>query len=118
MTRRWKVAILAVVALLGTSVVAVQAQEVAPSRGSFKVRARFFNPFVPGRSQQLSGNPFGLFAFAQAGPLSIGTASAAAATATAQSAAIESVGVSAVRPDFDSGNRSDFVLPPSGPLGP
>jgi hypothetical protein len=122
MSRPRMVAVFALVALLGAAATA-QAQS---ARGTVKVRPRFFNPFRPAVSSTLTINPFGVIAFAQAGPVSVAastaaaTTSAAASTTTAQASSLDSPGVSAGsgRPPFRPTPRSGYRPPPSGPLGP
>jgi hypothetical protein len=117
MSRRRILAVFALVALFG----AVGTAQAQNGRGSFKVQPRFFNPFRPTASGNLTINPFGVIAFAQANPASVAAAStSAAAASTAQSASLDSPGVGAggVRPPFRPTPRSGYRPPPSGPLGP
>jgi hypothetical protein len=112
MSRRWKLAVIALVALFG----AVGTAQAQNARGTVKVQARFFNPFRPTTSGSLTINPFGVIAFAQVNPAAV---AAATTSAAAQSASLDSVGVSAgVRPPFSPEPRSDYRPPTSGTLGP
>jgi hypothetical protein len=105
-------AVFALVAFFGV-VGTAQAQN---ARGSAKIQPRFFNPFRPADSGNLTINPFGIIAFAQVSPAAVAAASTSAA---AQSASVESVAVSAgVRDPFRPTPRSNYRPPDSGDLGP
>jgi hypothetical protein len=119
MTRRSNLALCALVALLGVCAVTAQAQDVAASRSSVKVRPRFFNPFVSPELGRITVNPFGMITFSQPMALSLAATNVAAATAPAATGgALESTGVAAgsVRPPFDPGRRSNFRPLPSPPF--
>ena len=118
---------LMVLALLGASAAAL-AQDAPASRGTVKVRPRFFNPFQPTASR-LTLNPFGVFSFAQpAGlPASVASSSTVAASTAAGGGSVEaseavlsgdelggSGGV--VRPPFRPPVRSPFRPPPRPPF--
>jgi len=107
-----KLTVFLAVALIGTSAGAVFAQDAAASRGTVKVRPRFFNPFSVEPSR-LSLNPFGGFTVAA----SSAVVASSEASSGDQSGETLAVG-SAVRPPFRPPVRSPFRPPPRGPFIP
>jgi hypothetical protein len=116
MTRCRTLAIFAIAALFSAGAIAVEAQDAVQQLGSVRVRPRFFNPFDIG-SNRLTLNPFGMIAFAQAGPSSVAATSTAAATSAALEDTGATTGVSAgIRPPFRPPVRSPFRPPPRPPF--
>ena len=101
-------------ALFGSVVAAAQAQNAPASRGSVKVRPRFFNPFDVGASQ-ITLNPFGVFNFVQPTFGAPAAASAASASADTEESTAVATGIS-VRPSFRPPVRSPFRPPPRPPF--
>jgi hypothetical protein len=107
-----------IIVLFSANAVAVQAQDAPVSRGTVKVRPRFFNPFDTGTSR-LTLNPFGVFSFAQPTSLSVPLAVATTSSAKNDPVLTEgSLGVStsAPRPPFRPPVRSPFRPPPRPPF--
>ncbi len=106
------------IGLLILSAASAQAQEPSRSRGTVKVRPRFFNPFDVGGAR-FTLSPFGFFTFATpelaAGPLDPVPAGAPAAQ-PADSGETLAVGAGGVRPPFRPPVRSPFRPPPRPPF--
>jgi hypothetical protein len=116
MTRCRTLAILAIAVLFSASAIAVEAQDAARSRGSVRVRPRFFNPFDVGASR-ITLNPFGIIAFAQAETSSGVSTPAPAAVSSSVEDSGPAVGVSAgIRDPFRPPVRSPFRPPPRPPF--
>jgi hypothetical protein len=114
MTRCRTLAVFAIAVLFSASAIAVEAQEAGRTRGSVRVRPRFFNPFEI--ASTLSLNPFGVIAFAQVEPSS-GASTPAPAAVSVGADSGSATGVSAgVRPPFRPEVRSPFRPPPRPPF--
>lgn len=110
-------------ALVGTYADTVYAQVAPATRGTVKVRPRFFNPFDVNVSR-LTLNPFGIFAFVEPS----GTSAAAASTTATTSAALTvletsgssdpGIATNAVRPPYRPPFRSPWRPPPRPPFFP
>ena len=90
------------------------------SRGSAKVRPRFFNPFAAGRSR-LALNPFGIFSVAQPSNSSVpeesSTTTAVSSTGGSEEDLGETLALGAVvRPPYRPPTRSPFRPPPRPPF--
>jgi hypothetical protein len=95
----------------------VQAQ-TAGTRGSVKVRPRFFNPFDIGTSR-LTLNPFGVIVFSQPASGSLAASATAAASAALDAGgdmAVSAGDVQVPRDDFRPQVRSSLRPPPRLPF--
>jgi hypothetical protein len=93
------------------------AQEAPRSRGSVKVRPRFFNPFDVGGTR-FTLTPFGFFTFGDPAPLDPAPAGAPTPPTAQPADPGESlaVGAGGVRPPFRPPVRSPFRPPPRPPF--
>jgi hypothetical protein len=107
------------IGLLIVSAASVHAQEPSRSRGTVKVRPRFFNPFDVG-GPRFTLSPFGIFTFnprgLAAGPLDPVPAGSPPVAQPADSGETLAVGAGGVRPPFRPPVRSPFRPPPRPPF--
>ena len=116
--RRLPLLVLVGTALLTMSAVTAEAQEASRTRGSVKVRPRFFNPFDVGGAR-FTLSPFGFFTFGEpaASPAPLDPVPAGAPTVQpADSGDSLAVGAGGVRPPFRPPIRSPFRPPPRPPF--
>jgi hypothetical protein len=107
------------IGLLSLSAASSHAQEPTRSRGSVKVRPRFFNPFDVG-GPRFTLSPFGIFILDPqgliTGPLDPVPAGAPPTAQSDESGETLGVGAGGVRPPYRPPVRSPFRPPPRPPF--